>query len=123
MEKSEVKKRIVTRTQIFPKWTEKKKQLGLTSRDVANKLGISKSALSRREVGRQALTREDIIKICTELKINNDEMIDIFFEDLRVLSVKPPKETDTNNYLLDKYWENSVCRTCTHRYRGDKYLD
>ena len=57
--------------------------LHITLQDLADRLGISKQVLYLRVVGRRTMRREHIASISNELNLTKDEILDIFFPDIK----------------------------------------
>lgn len=54
---------------------------GLTQAELAEKIGLSEWAYSRRESGDTPFKDGEIRKLKNALKLNNDEIVEIFFAD------------------------------------------
>lgn len=57
----------------------KRKLLGLTQEEFAEKLGIARTNYLKKEKGRENFKQEQIDKIIKELKLTPKEVVEIFF--------------------------------------------
>ena len=58
----------------------KRKQLGLTQEDLANKVGSARTNYLKKEKGRENFKQEQISKLIKELSLTPEETIEIFFK-------------------------------------------
>lgn len=69
---------------------ERRKQLGLTQEELAEKAGVTSQMISTAELGKKAMRPENIIKLCSVLDISTDYLLlgKISSEDKSLLSDK-----------------------------------
>ena len=69
---------------------ERRKQLGLTQEELAEKAGVTSQMISTAELGKKAMRPENIIKLCSVLDISTDYLLlgKISAEDKSLLSDK-----------------------------------
>lgn len=60
------------------------KEQGKTIQQMAAEVGISLTAMSRKINGKTQFTREEIEKIADLLELTNEELLAIFFSDVKV---------------------------------------
>lgn len=61
--------------QIGKRILERRKQLRLTQEELAELAGITPQTISSAELGKKALRPENIIRICSALKISTDNLL------------------------------------------------
>lgn len=83
--------------------TARRKQLGLTQEELADRAGTTTQTISTAETGRKALRPENILKICTALDISADYLLrgTISEEDISILSTKMAGLTSTQYRHLE----------------------
>lgn len=88
----------------------RRKELGLTQEELADRMEVSIQMISNVELGKKAIRPENLIKLCNALNVSADYVLRGNRADFEVLGFmeKYLQLSDENQHLLEKLTENLI---------------
>ena len=88
----------------------RRKELGLTQEELADRMEVSIQMISNVELGKKAIRPENLIKLCNALNVSADYVLRGNRADFEVLGFmeKYLQLSDENQHLLEKLTENRI---------------
>lgn len=88
----------------------RRKELGLTQEELADRMEVSIQMISNVELGKKAIRPENLIKLCNALNVSADYILRGNRADFEVLGFmeKYLQLSDENQHLLEKLTENLI---------------
>ena len=88
----------------------RRKELGLTQEELAERMEVSIQMISNVELGKKAIRPENLVKLCNALNVSADYILRGNRADFEVLGFmeKYMQLSDENQYLLEKLTENLI---------------